>query len=419
MLYRITAKNETHMRTYFKILTLALLIYVKAPSVYAQNTQDDDQLFRAWIDNVIDDARARGISEDYLDALTRITPDPKIIELASRQPEYIRPIWEYLAHMITTDRLQKGRVKINNNPRFLTQMENKYGVPRGVLIAIWGMETNYGTFKGHFPVLQALATLGYKGRRAKFGHQQIHAALDILQTGDVTLDNFKGSWAGAMGHTQFIPTTYQAYAVDGSGDAKRDIWNNPFDALASAAHYLKISGWKPDMPWGVEVTLPEGFNYSMADLSVKKPVSYWRNIGVRAKHKMLDRWGESALYLPAGHLGPAFLVTGNFFALMRYNVAPAYALSASFLSDLLMGAPPAFIAWPLNSRPLQPDEIREMQILLRLHKYDIGRIDGMRGKDTNKAVRQFQIDQNLVADGYATPDLLDYMRNITQAAQKK
>lgn len=358
------------------------------------------------------EARHAGVRDDYLNLLDSLTPLPRVKELVRRQPEYIRPIWQYLELMISDRRLMRGREMLNRYQDFLANLADLYGVPPEVLIAIWGIETNFGSNRGKFPVLQALATLGYEGRRAAFGRQQLIAALKILEAGDIVPEDLLGSWAGAMGHTQFIPTTYLDYAIDATGDGKRDIWNSPEDALGSAAHYLKVSGWVPGLTWGQAVRLPADFDYRETGLKNKKPLDYWRGWGVRDNNgrALPTSLGKSAILTPAGHRGPAFIVTQNFFVILRYNTAPAYALAIGHLSDMLANKVPTKLTWPHEDRPLHPPETLEMQKLLLKGGYKIGRVDGIAGSLTRKAIRAFQADYNLIADGYATPRLLDAIR---------
>jgi len=369
-----------------------------------------DTAFNRFINSVQAEARGNGIDARYIDALARLTPDPEVVRLSERQPEYVKPIWAYLDHMVTDERLRLGRAELAEWRDFLGELESQYGVPRSIIVAIWGVETNYGGNKGSFPVLQALATLGYQGKRATFGRQQLLAALEILQSGDVALDDFKGSWAGAMGHTQFIPTTYLGYAADGTGDGIRNIWTQPRDALASTANYLKVSGWRAGLPWGVEVTLPDNFDYQVADLKRYEAVDVWQKRGVAARTgKLYASLGDMALFAPAGHRGPAFLVTRNFRALLRYNTAPAYALAVGHLADRFDGLGNIVKDWPLADRPLLPPEIAELQRRLAAKGYDTGDADGVLGRLTRRAVRQYQAAENLIADGYATPGLLTHL----------
>jgi membrane-bound lytic murein transglycosylase B len=312
--------------------------------------------------------------------------------------------------MVTPERLSLGRDQLKIRKAFLDGLEEKYGVPRGILIAIWGVETNYGGNKGSFSVLRSLATLGYEGKRADFGRQQLLYALRILQSGDVALKDFKGSWAGAMGHTQFIPTTYADYAADGTGDGIKDIWTEPRDALASAAYYLKRMGWQRGLVWGFEVAVPDDFDFAEARIKKPNPVSYWADKGVRAMGRELDETlGEVSIFAPAGLRGPIFMLTKNFRVLLRYNTAPAYALAVGHLSQRFFGAAPFNRAWPNADRPLLPDEIAELQRRLRKAGYDTGDIDGVLGRQTIAAVRRYQDDRGLAADGFATPGLLEVL----------
>ena len=409
------AKLGKHSRKLQRLLgPVALCSVGMCFSVFgAALTAKADPVFDRFIAEVREEAAAQGISERHLANLDRLTPEPEITRLASSQPEYVKPIWAYLDHLITPNRLTLGRENLNAYRPYLDKLEAQYGVPVGILVAIWGVETNYGSNKGSFHVLQALATLGYEGRRAKFGRQQLLAALQILQSGDVTINNFYGSWAGAMGHTQFIPTTYLAYAADGTGDGKRDVWTSPQDALASTANYLKVSGWQRGMPWGFEVVLPENFDYGVAGLDQRASATRWRERQVRAARgtkTLADSLGEMSLFLPSGHRGPAFLVTQNFRALLRYNTAPAYALAVGRLSERFGGTVPLVGDWPIGDRPLKPPEIFTLQRFLRKAGYLVGDIDGVAGRKTISAIRGYQNDAGLIADGYPTPGLLTHLR---------
>ena len=386
---------------------LGLLCAIAMTSPVAANNRD----FQRFIGEIKQEAGKKGIDEIYLAALDRLRPNEEVQRLAARQPEYVKPIWSYLVHMVTEERLRLGRRELKNREAFLDGLEKKYGVPRGILIAIWGVETNYGGNKGSFDVLQALATLGYTGKRADFGRQQLLSALNILQSGHVTLGDFKGSWAGAMGHTQFIPTTYEGYAADGTGDGIKNIWTEPRDALASSAYYLKRMGWKRGLVWGFEVRVPDNFDFSEAKLKQPKPVKYWRDLGVAGLgHDLDDALGDVSIFAPAGLRGPVFLVTKNFRTILRYNTAPAYALAVAHLSERFMGAAPFSRDWPMADRPLKPSEISDLQRGLRQAGYDTGDIDGVLGRQTIAAVRAFQKDRGLVADGYATPGLLTVLQ---------
>ncbi len=369
-----------------------------------------DRAFKSFISEIKQQAQKDGIANKHLKALDKLTPDPEVQRLAARQPEYVKPIWAYLTHMVTDDRLALGRAQLKKREAFLDGLEEKYGVPRGILIAIWGVETNYGGNKGSFSVLRSLATLGYEGKRADFGRQQLLYALRILQSGDVALKDFKGSWAGAMGHTQFIPTTYADYAADGTGDGVKDIWTEPRDALASAAYYLKRMGWRRDLIWGFEVEVPSDFDFSEARIKNTHAPSHWRKKGVKGiGREITDSLGDVSIFAPAGLRGPVFMLTKNFRVLLRYNTAPAYALAVGHLSQRFFGAAPFKSDWPQADRPLLPDEIAELQRRLRRAGYDTGDIDGVLGRQTIAAVRNYQRDRGLAADGFATPGLLEVL----------
>jgi membrane-bound lytic murein transglycosylase B len=388
----------------FAIAVLTLVIGVVFPAAARERA------FEIFIQEIKQEAKKDGIDAAHLKALDALTPDPEVQRLAARQPEYVKPIWAYLTHMVTQERLSLGREQLKAREAFLDGLESKYGVPRGILIAIWGVETNYGGNKGSFSVLRSLATLGYEGKRADFGRQQLLYALRILQSGDVALADFKGSWAGAMGHTQFIPTTYADYAADGTSDGIKDIWTEPRDALASAAYYLKRMGWQHGLVWGFEVAVPDDFNFAEARIKNAKPVSYWTDKGVRVNGDAIDeKLGDVSIFAPAGLRGPVFLLTKNFRVLLRYNTAPAYALAVGHLSQRFFGAAPFNRAWPNADRPLLPDEIAELQRRLRKAGYDTGDIDGVLGRQTIAAVRDYQKDRGLAADGFATPGLLEVL----------
>ena len=388
----------------FAIAVLTLVTGVVFPAAARERA------FEIFIQEIKQEATKDGIDAAHLKALDALTPDPEVQRLAARQPEYVKPIWAYLTHMVTQERLSLGREQLKAREAFLDGLESKYGVPRGILIAIWGVETNYGGNKGSFSVLRSLATLGYEGKRADFGRQQLLYALRILQSGDVALADFKGSWAGAMGHTQFIPTTYADYAADGTSDGIKDIWTEQRDALASAAYYLKRMGWQHGLVWGFEVAVPDDFNFAEARIKNAKPVSYWTDKGVRVNGDEIDeKLGDVSIFAPAGLRGPVFLLTKNFRVLLRYNTAPAYALAVGHLSQRFFGAAPFNRAWPNADRPLLPDEIAELQRRLRKAGYDTGDIDGVLGRQTIAAVRDYQKDRGLAADGFATPGLLEVL----------
>lgn len=368
--------------------------------------------FENWVSGFWPRARAEGVSQrTFAAAFAGVTPDPEVLESAAYQPEFVKPIRDYIDRATSEKRITKGRAKLAELRALLDAIEAIYGVDRHIVIAIWGMETSYGEYLGEKSVIRSLATLGYTGSRRRFGQQQLIAALRILERGDTTPERMTGSWAGAMGHTQFIPTTYNGYAVDFDADGRRDIWDTVADALGSTANYLRASGWQPGLAWGHEVALPAGFDFAHAK-DAWRPVSSWQRAGVRRVDggALGSAGGKAQLLLPAGARGPAFLVTRNFKAILRYNNAIAYALAVGHLSDRLRGGGPLHAAWPVDERPLGAQERRELQSLLAARGYAVGAVDGVIGARTEAAIRAYQRSAGLPADGHAGSGLLDRLR---------
>jgi len=335
-----------------------------------------------------------------------------VVRLDSRQAEFTKPIWEYLDGAASPARIETGRAERARLDRTLAAIESRYGVDRQAVLAIWGMESNYGKNRGSIPVIESLATLAYDGRRRSFAEEQLIAALRILQAGDVSPQHMVGSWAGAMGHTQFIPSSYLSYAVDFRGDGHRDVWSDdPTDALASTANYLRRSGWTAGQPWGVEVRLPQGFNYGSADQSNVRPVSDWRSRGVTlVSGAPLPDHGSAAIIAPAGARGPAFAVFHNFFVIKKYNNATSYAVGVGHLGDRIMGGGPFVAGWPREERELSRTEKVELQERLIARGHDTGATDGVIGPNTVTAIRAFQSSRGMTPDGFATAQLLQSLR---------
>ncbi|MEG6657435.1 lytic murein transglycosylase, partial [Pseudomonas aeruginosa] len=293
-------------------------------SAGAPSEAQPGQSFEQWRDAFRQQALAGGIDAQTFDrAFAGVEPDPAVVEADRSQPEFTRPVWKYLEGALDPLRVRQGQARLAQHARILGEVDARYAVDADAVVAIWGMESNYGSHMGNKNVIRSLATLAYEGRRPEFAHAQLLAALKILQHGDVPASFMIGSWAGAMGQTQFIPTTYNQYAVDFDGDGKRDIWGSPGDALASTANYLKASGWIAGQPWGFEVRLPAGFDYSLAELTIRKPLGEWQGMGVQGVNGGPLPSGlsgeQASLLLPAGHRGPAFLVLHNFRAILKYN----------------------------------------------------------------------------------------------------
>jgi len=369
--------------------------------------------FQTWVNSLWPQARARGVSRATFNrAFKGVTLDQSVLDAAAKQPEFTKAVWEYLASAVSQRRIDDGRAKLVEQEKVLRRIQRRYGVDRHIVLAIWGMETAYGSFTGNKNTIQSLATLAYKGTRRRFGRQQLLAALQILQNGDVTPEKMEGSWAGAMGHTQFIPTTFRKYAVDYNGDGRRDIWGTIPDALASSAHYLKKMKWHSGAPWGYEVVLPIGFNYSKALLRVTKPTAEWVARGVkRADGKKFGAWARrGAIILPAGAKGPAFIVFRNFRVIMRYNHSVSYALAVSLLAQRIQGRGYIKAAWPVNDRPLNVTQKRELQQRLAHAGYYRGTVDGRIGTGTRRALRKYQRKKGMAPDGYPSLVVLKRLR---------
>lgn len=371
------------------------------------------QSFSEWQTDFRAQALKAGINPLVFDnAFAGITPDMSVIKADRSQPEFSRPVWEYLDGALSPLRVRNGQRLLEQNAELLGRIEQRYGVDRQALVSVWGMESNFGSFQGNKSVIRSLATLAYEGRRPEFAQSQLIAALKIIQEGDISPEKMLGSWAGAMGQTQFIPTTYETHAVDFDGDGRRDIWNSSADALASTAHYLQSSGWKQGQPWGFEVTLPAGFDYALADGAIKKSVAEWQKLGVKVPASAAgSEQLSAALLLPAGYRGPAFLVLDNFRAILRYNNSSSYALAVGLLSQRFNGGGTILADWPKDDRPLSRSERVELQMLLSQRNYDAGNADGIIGANTRKAIRSAQQAMGWPADGYPSHKLLESLRS--------
>ena len=368
--------------------------------------------FADWRQAMRSEAIATGIDAALFDRVfAGVTPDPAVLKADSSQPEFTRPVWEYLDGAVSSSRIGRGRVLLAQHNTMLQRIEQQYGVEAQILVAIWGLESNFGNNIGSHSVIRSLATLAYDGRRQGFWRAQLLDALQILQNGDVPSDRMIGSWAGAMGQTQFMPTTYNQHAVDFDGDGKRDLWNSSADALASAAHYLQASGWQRGQPWGFEVRLPSDFDYALADPDQRRSLTEWAELGVRP----LAPTGAAAsarasLQLPAGHQGPAFLLLDNFRSILKYNNSTSYALAIGLLADNLLRSTEIKGQWPRGERQLGRSERVELQELLAQAGFDPGPADGIIGANTRKAIRALQLQLNWPADGYPNTQLLQQLR---------
>jgi len=363
----------------------------------------------AWVAAYGTRARARGISQEVLDAAFRGAGYlPAVIERDRNQTEFRRSLEDYLAIAASDERVAEGRANARRYAATLAAIEGRYGVPSEIVAAIWGLESSYGARRGDVPVVSATSTLAYDGRRGAFFEQQLTAALRILQAGDTTPARMVGSWAGAMGHTQFIPTSYLAYAVDFTGDGRRDIWSDdPTDALASAARYLQRSGWRPGEPWGLEVALPAGYS-GPARSGVTRSPAAWEAAGLRAaRGGSLPAGGAAALLAPSGLSGPAFLAYPNLRVILRYNNAESYAIGIGHLSDRIAGGPPLRGTFPPDRYGLTADDREALQRGLTRAGYDTGGADGIIGPQTEAAIAAYQRDAGLAVTGTPSRALLE------------
>ncbi len=359
-------------------------------------------------------ARKAGVTRATFDAATRnLRPDETTLKFANKQAEFVKPIWEYLDSAVSDKRVSTGREMMRTHGATLKAVGQRYQVDPEIVLAIWGMETSYGSFMGDHNAVQAAATLACMGgRREAFWTDQFAAALKIAQDGHVPLNEMNSSWGAAMGHTQFIPTSWQAYAADFDGDGKRDIWRSIPDAFASTANYLKKAGWNYQETWGYEVVIPSNFDHSKADGKKKRSLREWSSLGIkRTTGRDWPRPTDQAyLYYPAGANGPAFLMLPNFDVIKRYNNADAYALGVGHLADRIVGGGDFTQSWPRNERPLTREEVREMQSILTRRGFPTGGIDGSVGPNTREAIRAYQKRAGAIPDGFASNQFLSDLR---------
>lgn len=387
-------------RTFPAVLALAMLLLLPAGAALAD--------FRGFVASLWPDARAAGVSRETFDsAFAGVTIDSSVIAETKKQAEFVKPVWSYLDSAISGTRLARGRAAAEEWSSTLASAERQYGVPARVILGIWGMETSYGGFTGNQYVIRSLASLAYAKYRGTFFRDELIQALVILEQGHLAEPRaMKGSWAGAMGQTQFMPSSFMKYAIDFNGDGRKDIWSNRQDAIGSTANYLKQFGWISGQPWGVEVTLPAGFDYRLADRTRMRPFSEWSGLGVtRADGEAMPN-GQAALFLPAGARGPKFLITANFAVIRKYNNSDAYALAVAHLGDRIYGADPFEASWPRGEKQLSLAQAKDVQLRLVALGYPMEKIDGKLGEKSREQIRAFQLKSGILADGHPTPALL-------------
>lgn len=372
-----------------------------------------EERFARWLANFRETARSAGIDDSTLHAtLDGVRLRSRAVELDRAQPEFTRPLWDYVDAIISPQRIAQGQQKLTQFQAEADAASARYGVPASILVAVWGLESNYGSNYGDVPVFDALATLGFEGRREAWAKSELLSALRIVQRGDIDRERMVGSWAGAMGQTQFMPSSYLAYAVDADGDGRRDIWGSMADVLSSTAHFLARSGWRAEETWGTEVQLPAGFDPSRADPQLRQPSAQWAEEGVRTMDGTpLPGLADAAILQPAGARGPAFIVGSNYRAVLRYNNATSYALTVCLLAQRFGGGPGVQAPWPKDLRPPTRSETQAMQTALNQRGFDSGKPDGQMGPATRRALQQFQRSMALPADGYPTLELLKMLQS--------
>ncbi len=380
---------------------LSALVFVAPAS--AQTTE-----FRTWLDGLRAEALAKGISRRTLDAALRdVAPLKRVIKADRKQPEFTQAFWHYLDARISDQRIERGRKMLRTHKALLEEIYRKYGVQPRFIVAFWALETNFGDYTGKIPLVSALATLAFDGRRGRYFRKQLLAALDLMDKGDIPIDA-QGSWAGALGQPQFMPTNYQAYAVDYDGDGRRDLWRSLPDVFASAANFLSRLGWDGSKTWGREVRLPTGFDLGPVGMRYSKRLREWQELGVRtATGEKLPRVDiAGSLILPAGYRGPAFLVYNNFRKTMRWNASTYYAIAVGYLADRLAGRAPLRTPRPKSEDRLLRQQVVEIQELLAAQGYEVGEPDGIVGPMTREAIKAYQRAASVPPDGYPTTELL-------------
>jgi len=394
------------------------LPFLLLPLAAAAQTVPDpapETSLQACLDRLEPAARAAGVStESWRRHTTALTADPSVLEKLDIQPEFSTPIWDYLASLVDEERVEQGREMLRQHGAVLAQVAQRHGVDAATVVAVWGVESNFGQNFGKYPLVQALGTLSCQGRRQTYFRGELFAALRILQAGDVAPERLRGSWAGAFGHTQFMPTTYERLAVDFDGDGRRDLIDSVPDALASTANFLARAGWKDGLPWGFEVQLPAGVSTEGQGRRVRQPMARWRELGLRRADgsPLPELDAPAGLMTPAGARGPAFLVTKNFDAIYSYNAAESYGLAIAHLADRLRGGGPFVTPWPTDDAGLSRAERRELQQLLAARGHDIGAIDGALGERSRVAIRaeRQRLFGERTPDGRAGQKLLRTLR---------
>jgi len=390
--------------SFFQVLATVIGLCA-APSAMAQSSED----FQAFLQKIKQQGLSRGLKAASLDrSLEGVTLDTAVIALTQKQSEFTKPIWSYLNDGLGGGRIDKGKALLAQHKTLIDHAEKRFGVDRGVILGIWGMESNFGGFSGDKDVIRSLASLAFVGYRGDFFRNELMIALELVDKGQAPRESLKGSWAGAMGQTQFMPSSFKAYAIDFDGDGHKNIWTNLPDIIGSTANYLAAHGWVAGLPWGFEIKLPSNYAYSLTEGDF---AAFARQGVKRADGKPMPQRGNAKLFFPAGSEGPVFLITKNFDMIRAYNASDAYALTVAHLGDRIRGGAPFIKPWPSTMPQLSADERVEFQQRLQALGYDVGEIDGRIGSKTRNALRQEQIKRGQVPDGWPSPRALNMLKN--------
>jgi len=394
----------------YGLAIVMLLLSLQSP---AAQRPLDEKAFHAWIERtIVPRARAAGIRPETLRFLKQVRLRRDIVQKDRKQSEFVLTFWQYYLRAVSPQRIEKGRALYRKYRSLLDEVTRKTGVPGRFLIAFWGMETNYGSFTGNTPILDALATLAYEGRREKFFTRELIAALKILQKYGFKPAEMTGSWAGAVGQVQFMPSNVLRYGQDGDGDGKVDLWHNMHDAFLSAGYFLKHLGWHPRETWGREVRLPKNFDYSLADGIQRRSLKAWARMGVRkASGAPLPKSDlMAALYVPEGQHGPAFLLYPNFYVIKKWNRSYYYAVAVGRLADRIAGLPPLHAKPPEKVKSMPRARLKAIQQALKDAGYPVGKVDGVFGGNSRAALRQWQKQHGMVSDGYPSESVWQRMQ---------
>ncbi|MBO1254667.1 lytic murein transglycosylase [Alteromonas sp. 5E99-2] len=392
------------MRHYFSAIVVSFICF----SVSAEQTEAE-LAFNTCKPELLSKATQAGVNEQLAaPVIDGLQYQARVIELDRKQPEFVQTFPSYFSKRVNDWRINKGKEMYAKHKSFLASLTHEYGVPAHYILSFWGLETNFGNYKGKMPVLDSLATLACDPRRSSYFTQEFVVALELMQRESLTTEQMVGSWAGAMGHTQFMPSAYKHYAIDGDGDNKIDLWNSEQDALASAAHFLANLGWTPGLRWGREVQLPKEFNYGLMGREHKQSITEWAKLGLKKADgsELGNADVEGYLVVPAGHTGPKFLVYKNFRTIMRWNNSEFYAIAVGNLADQLIGGSPLKATLP--DLPVYTRQtIKSLQAYLNTQGFEVGKPDGIMGPMTRNGIRQAQQKLNLTADGFPSKDLMD------------